>query len=408
MLVASTVLTQSTVFLVRPTTTYKLLSFNADGMTVGLIAGLYALFPLLLAMPIALRAQRTGTLIYLLVAGVATLIIGAATIALAPSTLWVGVGSAILGLGQITFVVSGQAAVGRFAEDPALDTSFGWFTAGISSGQMIGPLVGGLLIQERAGGGSTSAELRSVEQTLWVGAALSMCVIVLLLFFRRSFRQEKNGLTDDSGNSDREDPVPAPQNEDPKPSALKIIRIPRVKSHFFAAIVLVATVEVLSAYLPLVGEEHGISPTWIGALLAMRAAASLVSRMTLPLMRRRFSRHHLLLVSLFVAGLGLSLAVAFINVLAFSVPMFIVAGFCMGVGVPLTMSVIAQTVPQQWRSSALALSLAGNRFGQLAIPLVAGTVTGVVGAGAAIWLSCALLLSSGAEKLLRSRSTGPD
>ena len=62
------------------------------------------------------------------------------------------------------------------------------------------------------------------------------------------------------------------------------------------------------------------------------------------------------------------------------------AGFFLGIGQPLTMSLIVQAVPDDARGTALAIRLFGNRVGQVATPAVAGLVAGAAGIAAAFWL----------------------
>jgi MFS family permease len=67
------------------------------------------------------------------------------------------------------------------------------------------------------------------------------------------------------------------------------------------------------------------------------------------------------------------------------------AGFLLGIGQPLTMSMVVQAVPEGTRGTALAIRLTGNRFGQVATPAAAGLVAGAAGVAAAFWLLGGLL-----------------
>src|SRR5690625_40974 len=84
-----------------------------------------------------------------------------------------------------------------------------------------------------------------------------------------------------------------------------------------------------------------------------------------------------------------------------------VGGFTLGVGQPMTMTMISQGVPRSWRGPALALRLMGNRVGQVVLPLAASVVAGPVGPAGGIWFACAILGLSGAERLI-NRRTGPN
>ena len=133
---------------------------------------------------------------------------------------------------------------------------------------------------------------------------------------------------------------------------------------------------------PVAGEENGIAPIGIGVLLAIRAAASITSRLLLPVMLSRWSRTGLITASL--AGAGITLAIlpwVFGNPVLAAVLLAIV-GFFLGLGQPITMTLITQAVPPDARGAALALRLLGNRLGQVALPIGAGLLAAPAGPAA--------------------------
>lgn len=82
-LVAAGVLVQGSLNLVRPVTTYKLLAFGAGGTTVGWVTAAYAVLPLLVALPLGQRTDRTPRLRRLLLGAAVLLASGGALVALA-------------------------------------------------------------------------------------------------------------------------------------------------------------------------------------------------------------------------------------------------------------------------------------------------------------------------------------
>jgi MFS family permease len=72
----------------------------------------------------------------------------------------------------------------------------------------------------------------------------------------------------------------------------------------------------------------------------------------------------------------------------------VVAGFGLGFGQPLSMTLVVQLVPEHARSTALAVRLTGNRIGQVATPAAAGVVAGSAGASSVFWLLGGLLTAS--------------
>ena len=173
-----------------------------------------------------------------------------------------------------------------------------------------------------------------------------------------------------------------------------------------ASLALVAVLDILTAFLPLVGERHGGGAGWVGALLALRGAGSLVSRVLLPVVRRRFSRELLLQVALLVSAGAIAVvpsALARPGLLPLAAAAMVVGGLTLGLGQPLTMSLISEAVPRSWRSTALAVRLMGNRLGQVLLPAASGLLAAPLGPGAAVWCACGVLAVSGAERVARDR-----
>ena len=101
----------------------------------------------------------------------------------------------------------------------------------------------------------------------------------------------------------------------------------------------------------------------VGALLSLRAATSILSRVLIPWMVGQLGRVRLLAASaagsaLLTAALPLAGGTATLGVLLAA------AGFLLGIGQPLTMSMVVHAVPEGTSGTALAIRLTGNRFGQ--------------------------------------------
>ncbi len=193
-----------------------------------------------------------------------------------------------------------------------------------------------------------------------------------------------------------------------------ILRARGVPAGIFTSLAVLSTTDLLTAYLPVVGEERGIAPGVVGVLLSLRAAASVLSRLALSSMTRWMGRQMLLMVSCVVSG-------ALCVLLAVPVPVWALAGallllgFSLGVGQPLTMTTVVQAAPDSARSTALALRLTGNRLGQVAAPAGAGLLAGAAGAAAPFVMIGALLVAasgtaarSGAQATPHSTDDGGD
>lgn len=405
-LTLSGLLVMGAISLIRPMTTYKLLALDVSGVTVGVVSAVYALAPLVCVVAVGRFAQRARSLKPLLLIGALTIAAGAGVIAWGASLTLVIAGTAVVGFGQLIFVIAGQAMVARFASSRQLDMAFGWFTAGFSAGQMLGPLAGGAFLSGAAAG-DPSAASDAIDHSLWTGAIASAFVLVVLLIAGRSFTPKRPGGGKPAKNAPAAEKSAHGVKQPDKPSTGRILRTPGMTSYMLASVALLSMMDILMAFLPLVGEAAGVSPFWVGVLLAVRAAASILSRAVLSHLRRLASRGALVLMALWIPGLSLAVLPVAIQILWLAVVLMAFSGFFLGIGQPLTMTQVTQAVPAEWRSSALAVRLMGNRLGQVCVPLAAGGVVGLWGPGAAIWLACGLLISSGSEQLL-ARHRRPD
>ena len=390
LLTLTALVNQFSVNVVRPSTTYKVDALGGDATLVGVIAAAYAIIPLISAMSLGRLAQRSSTLTVLMVSGLIIMALGSGAIALSPNVWGLIAGTAALGFGQLVFTIGGQSAVSRVAGESNVDAAFGWFTAGVSAGQMLGPLVGGWIISSGPDTGDVS--LAGIDASIWVGGLVTLpgaVVLLLTLFFRR------HGL-------DRAGSTPANKDADPddreKASALHILQRPRIGSHILASAGLLALTDILVAFVPLLGQNAGLSPTMVGLLLAVRGIGSLVSRLLLSYLTRRIRREVLLVVSLLVSTVCFGALPWLIGVLWLATTMTFLGGFFSGLGQPLTMTIITMAVPPDWRSPALALRLVGNRLGQVVIPLSAGAIAAPAGPAGAIWVGAGVQLVSAVEQ----------
>lgn len=379
-LVIAFAFTQGAVSMARPAVSYRALALGADERAIGVIAGAFALLPLFAAVPLGRRTDH-GRCAPLLPAGVVLIVAGCALSGTADGLAAMAAWSGVMGLGHLCFVIGGQSIVARQSAPHEQDRDFGHFTIGVSLGQLIGPVAAGALIGGRDRADGSAAAL------LVAGAVAAVSCTALWRIEHR---------TPDTSHAPRGDRVPVH----------RILRTRGVPAGILVSAAVLSATDILTAYLPVVGEHRGIAPTVIGVLLSLRAAATVACRLVMTPMLRLLGRSALLtgtclLGGLLCAGIALPVPVWGLALL------LVVLGFCLGVGQPLSMTTVVQAAPADARSTALALRLTGNRLGQVAAPAAAGLVAGVAGVAAPfVMLGALLLLSSGIA--LRAPSYRPE
>ncbi|MEV4230015.1 MFS transporter [Streptomyces bobili] len=371
---------QGAVSMARPAVSYRALALGADERAVGVIAGVYALLPLFAAVPLGRRTDH-GRCAPLLPLGV-VLIAGGCALSGVAGSLWsMALWSGVMGLGHLCFVIGAQSLVARQSAPHEQDRNFGHFTIGASLGQLVGPIAAGSLI-----GGSDMARSSALALVVaGAGAAVA---------FTSLWRIEHRDASPKS---------PAPHGD--RVPVVRILRARGVPAGILVSLSVLSATDILTAYLPVVGEHRGIAPSVIGLLLSLRAAATIACRLVLTPLLRLLGRTALLTVTCLLAALLCAGIAVPVPVWALAV-MLAALGFCLGVGQPLSMTTVVQAAPEGARSTALALRLTGNRLGQVAAPAAAGLIAGIAGVAAPfVMLGGLLLLSSGVALRSPERTT---
>jgi MFS family permease len=376
-LLAAATLLQAATAVARPMASYRALEIGMPPSSLGLVAAAFAIAPVVFALAIGRWIDRRGEFPFLVGA---TLMMVAATLALAlagsAASLLLFIG--LLGLAQLMFVVSNQTLVGSRSQPGSFDSRFGYLSFVASLGQLIGPASAGLIASRNAGDGTS--------QALLFGAALSLAAIPLVGWLWRR----------DPGPA-----VPAPAVAPAPVRVRAILRTPGMLPAMLASMTVLATMDVMVVYLPALGEERGLSVATIGALLAVRAGASMASRLALGRVIGRFGRDRLMVASLVVAA-GSVVVLPFLPVPLMFVAM-VFAGLTLGMAQPMTMAWVATRAAVGARGTAMSLRLLGNRVGQVVIPLAAGSLAAVTGA-AGVVAAAGLTVAASAVVVANRRS----
>ena len=350
------VLNAAALFLLRPMLSYKALGLGVEPANLGLIAAAFSLAPLAVALRIGRLVDRHGEKRFVIVGN---LVMAGCLVAIAAldSVIWLVALSAVVGLAHLTSVVATQGMVARGSDESSFDRRFVAFSFAGSIGQLVGPALGGLV----AGGGASP----DTSLALLVGAGLALGVIPLTAAVRPPEIARRA--------------APGPGGAPSGMSLLAIVRTPGIIRAILVGTAVISAIDILTVYMPAIGEERAWSIGLVGGLLALRAGASLVMRFFLAGLTARFGRGRILAGSMAVSAIALLLMPFTASVPLFAVLM-IAAGAGLGIGQPLSMSWVASLANPGTQASALAVRLMGNRLGQVALPVAAGAMVAFSGA----------------------------
>lgn len=351
---------QVAVYLIRPTTSYRALELGIDPGMLGLVVASFSILPVFLALWLGRRTDA-GYESQVLVTGALLMLGSGAGLLFAAPTLPALLGwNLILGIGHLMCLLGEQSRLAS-AKSANMDRVFGFYTTATALAQMVAPLIlavmGGAAIRPDTG------RLLAAYLVAVLGLLVATGFMVVGCF--------------GPGVGDRTALPPTLR------SALALD--PRARRTLVSSIVLsmmvLCTIDLLQVYLPALAVERGIPASVVGVLLALRAAATVVSRYGLDRLVRWFGRTRLLLVStgmsaVLVAAIALPIPVIWLGVL------LLAAGLCLGVGQPLSMSVVSMAASEGTRGTWMSIRLMGTRLGQAVIPVGIGLFAAGSGAGA--------------------------
>ena len=367
---------QASTYLARPMISYKLLGLHASSFTVGAFGALYALFPLILAIPLGRWINQFGEGRFISFGTCAIIISTCALASTDNKVAMIGL-VAILGTAQLLCMAGAQAMFANRAPRSNYEKYFGYYTFSAALGQLVGPLIGAAV------SGSHGILPKSTGSAFYASAiiaAMGLIPLVISMPMRPTF--------DVTAKNSRE-----------SASLRRLLSNPGMMVAMYASLAVSSTVDVLVVFLPVFGKEKGFSSGAIGIILATRAAASMLSRVNLGKLTAWVGYFRLLIGSIVISSIACIVAIFSATPLFLGLIIF-VAGFSLGVGQPMTMAWVSRISRDDERSFAISIRLAGNRFGQFLLPAAAGLISGLFGAGA-VFVALALLMGTSLPSIYR-------
>jgi MFS family permease len=371
-------LLQVAVTMARPVSTYRLLALGADGTTLGLTAACFAVPPMLLAVSFGRWTERHHPGI-LLAVGLGISAAAAFALVVAEAIPALALATTALGIGHMTATIGGQSIMAQAQSSLARISRFGTLTTVSALGQIVGPVLGGLII-----GHTDEPSLESTSSALLVAAWVfvgGLPAVVLALRTRMQVSTVRTGRAE---------------------SVRRLLRRPGMTAALMTSFSAKSGVDLLLVYLPLLGAAVGLTSSQVGILLGISSSGALLARAATAWFVRRIPTLKLTVIATTVAATCL-LIVALSHNLA---PMMIamsVLGFALGLSQTTTMDWVVDLVDDTSRGSALGLRVATNRVGQAFILAAAGAASQVWGVEVAFALLAAVMFATAGAGLVNVR-----
>jgi MFS family permease len=341
------------------------LELGAGALAVGVLAALFAVFPLLLAVQAGRLSDRFG--VRMPIALGALVMAAGLAIPLATSGIaWLFLCASLIGLGHIFFHVSIHNLVGSLGGEAMRTRNFSTFALGSSIAAFIGPSLAGFAID--------LAGFRPAFAVLAVSAALPAAVVLLY-----------RGL------------IPAHvkhEDEEKRKSAFDLLAISALRRTLIMSGVTLTGIELFSFYLPIYGRSIGLSASVIGMVLSTYAVAGFIVRSFMHRLAQRYTEVGVLTGSLFVAALAYFAVPGLADAYLLAAAAFTL-GLALGSAQPLTIILTYNHAPAGRSGEALGMRIMANKVTQIAVPLAFGGFGAALGAVPVFLATGVFLLAAG-------------
>ncbi len=351
------------------------LSLGATPFQVGILASLFAAFPLLLAVTAGRVSDRIGVR-RPMISGALVISCGIASPLVIPGLPGLIACATLIGLGHIFFHVSVHNLIGAYGAGEARTRNFATFSLGQSVSAFIGPALAGFSI-DGMGFPPTHAML----------AVIALLPATILAVYPKLI------------------PERAPRDaHDAAGGSLGLLRNAGLRRTLIMSGVTLTGIELFTFYFPVYGRSIGLTATAIGLVMASYAVAAFIVRLGMHSAARRIGELGVLTASLFVAGFTY-MVVPMVS----HAPLLALMAFLLGIGLgcaqPLTILLTYNHAPEGRSGEALGMRLTVNKLTQIAVPLVFGGLGSAFGLYPVFWANGAFLLAGGMISLAERRAS---
>lgn len=340
------------------------LARESSPLTVGVLLSLYALLPMLLAVPAGRVIDRVGPGGPLLW-GSAAIAAGVALPALWSDVAILYVACTVAGVGFMTLQLAVQNAVAALSTADNRVVNFSWLALGFSISGFLGPTLTGLGI-DHLGFTTTFAVL-----------ALSGAVPAAYLAVRRPRVPRAHSTAAPGGK------------------VMDLFRTAELRQVFLVTTLLAMAWDLFMFVTPIYGTAIGLSASQIGGILGSFGLATLFVRLILPWVAKRFPEWGLITATLAIAACAYVLFPV-----SRTVPLLSAISFLLGLGLgaaqPSVMSLIQRAAPAGRMGEALGVRTMLLSASHSGLPLFFGGVGTALGMAPLFWFMAACLGAGGA------------
>ncbi|MDB5797794.1 MAG: transporter [Paucimonas sp.] len=345
----------------RVTTTLYALSLHASPFSVGVLIGLIAFFPMLLAVPLGRLVDRVG-FARPMALGCLLILFGCGLPAVIPGVVVLYAAVILFGTGFTAVHIAVQHAVGVMSNADNRATNFSWLSAGFSVSSFAGPVLAGLLIDH--------ASYAAAYAAFGLSGALGLALVGF-----GHIRQLDQGRA-------------APQKV--HGSALRLLLHADMRPIYFIGILLAAAWDLFTFVIPLHGARLGFSASTIGLILGTFAVATFTVRLGMPMLARYYSEWQVLTGALALAVLCYLLFPFMHQPLAI-MAVSAALGVALGATQPNVLALLHHAAPPGRGGEAIGIRATIGNASQVLLPVAFGAAGAALGIVGVFWGIAAML-----------------
>ena len=352
------------------------LDMGATPFMVGLLAALFPVFPLLLALYAGRVSDRIGVRIPMI--GGSAIMAAGLCIPLA----WRGmesllVAATLIGLGHIFYHVSAHNLIGAYGDGEARVRNFATFSLGASLSAFVGPALTGFCIDGLG-----------FRATYLVLALVALVSPAIFLAYPRIVPKHTAPSKERGGGS------------------LELLAIPGLRRTLLMSGVTLTGVELFTFYFPVYGRSIGLSASLIGVVMSSYAIAAFTVRLGMSRATHALGEIGVLTASLLMAGATFMLVPLVSQALLLAIVAFLL-GIGLGCAQPLTIILTYNHAPKGRSGEALGMRLTVNKFIQILVPVAFGAMGSAFGLIPVFWANGVFLLAGGVVSLAERKVSTP-
>ncbi len=336
---------------------------------VGVVLALFAIAPIVLAMPAGRMADRYGYHRPLFLA-VGLAFFGGVAATISSHYLAMCIAALLAGAGANVGLIAIQRRAGHMAADNIERIRvFSWLGLAPALSNLIGPVTAGLLID-------------------LAGFRLAFAVLTLMPLAALAWSRLVPG---EPVQDDAEDIDAGAEPLSLKPRRFwDLLNLPAMRRLLLVNWLLSASWDVHTFVLPVLGHERAFSASQIGVVLGAFAFSVAAVRMVIPMLAHRLSEAQVLAYAMLWSA-AVFAVYPFAQSTGLMILCAVLLGMALGAVNPMIMSRLHQLTPQRRHGEALALRSMTINMSSSLMPLLFGLLGGAIGAGSLFWLMAVAL-----------------